>query len=134
MMPVRGPCAFALMSLGRRCDLRWLWPMSGPPGLTDSRRTDQALRRRHAPCRRLDLALQCYMVHALPEQRPQPLRCRTPLASEGAQVMTAPAEPAQPRADEAEISPATQTLEKDAIGLGRSTIFAMAGAAPGQTV
>src|SRR5258708_38850800 len=26
------------------------------------------------------------------------------------------------------------TLEKDAIGLGRSTIFAMAGAAPGQTV
>ena len=48
--------------------------------------------------------------------------------------MTAPAEPAQPRADEAEISPATQTLEKDAIGFGRSTIFAMAGAAPGQTV
>jgi amino acid transporter len=28
----------------------------------------------------------------------------------------------------------TPTLEKDAIGLGRSTIFAMAGAAPGQTV
>src|SRR5215471_16665289 len=76
-----------------------------------------AVRRGHAPRRRLDLALQCYMVHALPEQRPQPLRCRTPLASEGAQVMTAPAEPAQPQADEAEISPATQTLEKTPLAL-----------------
>jgi amino acid transporter len=49
-------------------------------------------------------------------------------------VMTAPAEPAQPRATQAETGPATPTLEKDAIGLVRSTIFAMAGAAPGQTV
>jgi amino acid transporter len=32
------------------------------------------------------------------------------------------------------VQPGTPTLEKDAIGLGRSTIFAMAGAAPGQTV
>ena len=30
--------------------------------------------------------------------------------------------------------PSTATLEKNAIGLGRSTIFAMSGAAPGQTV
>jgi len=48
--------------------------------------------------------------------------------------MTAPAEPAQPRAATAETGPGTPTLEKDAIGLVRSTIFAMAGAAPGQTV
>jgi amino acid transporter len=48
--------------------------------------------------------------------------------------MTAPAEPAQPWADRAGTSPGTQKLEKDAIGLRRSTIFAMAGAAPGQTV
>jgi amino acid transporter len=49
-------------------------------------------------------------------------------------AMTAPTEPAQPRAPGAETGPGTATLEKDAIGLGRSTIFAMAGAAPGQTV
>ena len=48
--------------------------------------------------------------------------------------MAASTEPAQPRAPGAETSPATPTLEKDAIGLVRSTIFAMAGAAPGQTV
>src|SRR5258708_6455535 len=106
--------------------------MSGPSGCDRFKADGPAVRRRHAPRRRLDLALQCYMVHALSEQRPQPLRCRTPPASKGARVMTAPAEPAQPRADE--ISPATQTLEKGVIGLGRSTIFAMAGAAPGQTV
>jgi amino acid transporter len=49
-------------------------------------------------------------------------------------AMTAPTEPAQPRAPGAETGPGNPTLEKDAIGLVRSTIFAMAGAAPGQTV
>ena len=48
--------------------------------------------------------------------------------------MTAPTEPAQPRAPGAETVPGSPTLEKNAIGLVRSTIFAMAGAAPGQTV
>jgi amino acid transporter len=48
-------------------------------------------------------------------------------------AMTAPTEPLQPRAPGTETA-ATPTLEKDAIGLVRSTIFAMAGAAPGQTV
>ena len=48
--------------------------------------------------------------------------------------MTAPTEPAQPQAAGAETGPGTPTLEKNAIGLVRSTIFAMAGAAPGQTV
>ena len=46
--------------------------------------------------------------------------------------MTAPTEPAQPRAPG--VDAAAPTLEKNAIGLVRSTIFAMAGAAPGQTV
>ncbi len=46
--------------------------------------------------------------------------------------MSAPTEP--PAADVGAATPGTPTLEKDAIGLGRSTIFAMAGAAPGQTV
>jgi amino acid transporter len=47
--------------------------------------------------------------------------------------MSAPTEPAESPAAGLE-SPGTPTLEKDAIGLGRSTVFAMAGAAPGQTV
>src|SRR5258708_6222156 len=47
--------------------------------------------------------------------------------------MSAPTEPAESPA--AGLTGAgTPTLEKNAIGLGRSTIFAMAGAAPGQTV
>src|SRR5579863_1413334 len=49
-------------------------------------------------------------------------------------AMTVPTDPAQPQATEAATGPGTPTLEKDAIGLVRSTIFAMAGAAPGQTV
>jgi amino acid transporter len=49
-------------------------------------------------------------------------------------AMTAPTEPAQPQASGVETGPASPTLEKNAIGLVRSTIFAMAGAAPGQTV
>jgi amino acid transporter len=48
--------------------------------------------------------------------------------------MTAPPEPAQPRTAATDAAAGTATLEKDAIGLTRSTIFAMAGAAPGQTV
>lgn len=48
--------------------------------------------------------------------------------------MTAPAEPAQPRGAVADAETGTATLEKGALGLTRSTIFAMAGAAPGQTV
>jgi amino acid transporter len=47
--------------------------------------------------------------------------------------MSAPTEPAEsPAAGLA--GAGAPTLEKNAIGLGRSTIFAMAGAAPGQTV
>lgn len=43
--------------------------------------------------------------------------------------MSAPTEPTkQPIADVGR-TPGTPTLERDAIGLGRSTIFAMAGAA-----
>jgi amino acid transporter len=49
--------------------------------------------------------------------------------------MSAPTEPAEsPASGLGGVSHAAPTLEKDAIGLGRSTIFAMAGAAPGQTV
>jgi amino acid transporter len=48
--------------------------------------------------------------------------------------MTAPTEPAQPRAAITEPGPGKPTLERNAIGLGPSTVFAMAGAAPGQTV
>src|SRR5580704_704891 len=48
--------------------------------------------------------------------------------------MSAPTEPAKPPAAGVAGSPGAPTLEKNAIGLGRSTIFAMAGAAPGQTV
>jgi amino acid transporter len=49
--------------------------------------------------------------------------------------MSAPTEPAKPpAADVGGGTSGTPTLEKNAIGLGRSTIFAMAGAAPGQTV
>jgi len=49
--------------------------------------------------------------------------------------MSAPTEPAQsPAAGLGGGASGTATLEKNAIGLGRSTIFAMAGAAPGQTV
>jgi amino acid transporter len=48
--------------------------------------------------------------------------------------MTAPADPAPPPPASAEAGPGSPTLEKNAIGLGRSTIFAMSGAAPGQTV
>jgi amino acid transporter len=47
--------------------------------------------------------------------------------------MSAPTEPAESPAA-GHLAPGSPTLEKDAIGLGRSTIFAMAGAAPGQTV
>jgi amino acid transporter len=47
--------------------------------------------------------------------------------------MSAPTEPAESSATGL-ASPGTPTLEKNAIGLGRSTVFAMAGAAPGQTV
>jgi amino acid transporter len=49
--------------------------------------------------------------------------------------MSAPTGPAEsPTADFGGAAPSAPTLEKNAIGLGRSTIFAMAGAAPGQTV
>ena len=49
--------------------------------------------------------------------------------------MSAPTEPAESSASGlGKVSHAAPTLEKDAIGLVRSTIFAMAGAAPGQTV
>jgi amino acid transporter len=49
--------------------------------------------------------------------------------------MSAPTEPAKPPAADAGAGTGgAPTLEQNAIGLGRSTIFAMAGAAPGQTV
>lgn len=48
--------------------------------------------------------------------------------------MTASTEPGETPAAVLATAPAGVTLEKNAIGLGRSTIFAMAGAAPGQTV
>jgi amino acid transporter len=49
--------------------------------------------------------------------------------------MSAPTEPVEPPVAGVGVgSPGAPTLERNAIGLGRSTIFAMAGAAPGQTV